>query len=143
MYTPDRGFMRKLKELDPHLGCHYETGHQHFVITYRRAIGTPVPILLIEGPGGGFRHPDDRDIAKLQEGDTHRVPVRDRLAIVSKYMEDDRERRRAAFKDDIRNRTKDDKIQLSKALGRLTNVSKNNYQHRRIDLKPRGVAVQP
>jgi hypothetical protein len=141
MYTPDRGFMRKLRELSPDLGCKFEPGHGHFVITHKRAVGEPVPILLIEGEGGGFRHPDDRDIVKLQLGDTHRVPMKDRLKQVASYMETDRERRRASAKDNIRGMTKDDRIQLSKAVSRLSNTSKNNHQYRRIDLKPRGASI--
>ena len=140
MYTPDRSFMKRLKEISPDLGCKYEPGHEHFVITHRRAIGEPVPILLIEAPGGGFRHPDQRDINKILEGDTHRIPIKDRMKVIAKYMEDDRAKKARDRKDEIRNRTKDDKLQLTRAFARAANVSKANSQFRRVDIKPRGIA---
>jgi hypothetical protein len=133
--------MKRLREISPDLGCKYEPGHEHFVITHRRAVGEPVPILLVEGPDGGFRHPDQREITKILEGDTHRVPVKDRMKALAKYLEEDRAKKRASVKDEIRNRTKDDKIQLTKAFARVANVSKANSQFRRVDPKPRGKAV--
>lgn len=141
MYTPDRSFMRKLKEISPDLGCKYEPGHEHFVITHRRVIGDPVPILLIESDDGGFRHPDQRDINKILASDTHRVPVKDRMRALAKYLEEDRARKRASARDEIRNMTKDDKIQLTRAFGNAANVSKNNSQFRRVEPRPRGVAL--
>jgi len=143
MYTPDRSFMKRLKEISPDLGCHYEPGHEHFVVTHRRAIGPPVPILLIESDTGGFRQPDQRDINKILASDTHRIPVKDRMKALAKYLEEDRAHKRAQAKDNIRNMTKDDKIQLTRAFGKAANVSKNNSQFRRVNLRPRGVSFQP
>jgi hypothetical protein len=133
--------MERLKAISPDLGCKYEPGHEHFVITHRRPIGQPVPILLIEGDQGEFRHPDQRDIKKILESDTHRVPVKDRLKVVAKYMEDDRAKKRKAVKDEIRERTKDDRRQLTRAFARAANVSKANSEFRRVDIKPRGVTI--
>lgn len=133
--------MKRLREISPDLGCKYDGDHEHFVITHKRAVGQPVPIMLIEGEGGGFRHPDERDLRKIKEGDTHRVPIKDKLKAVAKYMAEDRAKKRADAKDEIRNRTKDDKIQLQKAIGRLANVSKGNSQFRRVDIKPRGKTI--
>jgi hypothetical protein len=144
MYDPDRGFMKKLKALDPNLGCKYFIEHGHFVITYRRAIGEPVPVWLVKNDNGGFRHPDDRDILKLQEGDIHRVPVKDRLRQLSKYMEDDRAIRAMKRKQEIRDMTKDSKIQLSKKLAKVDSAmtgAKENYHFRRINLRPKGKVI--
>jgi len=139
MYRPDTSFLRKLKRLDPNLGCKYEPGHEHFVITYRRAVGQPVPVMLIEDGGGGFRWPDDRDIRKLEESDTHRVPVKDRLRMLSKYFEEDREHRRRKAKENIRDMTKDNRIQLTRAFAKAANQGgKHNSQFRRIILTPKG-----
>jgi hypothetical protein len=141
MYSADRGFVKKLKTLDPNLGVKYEQGHEHFVITYRRAIGEPVPVMLIEDSAGGFRHPDDRDIVKLKEGDLQRVPLKEKLRQVARYMEDDREKVRKRGKDDIRNMTKDNKIQLMRAVANAHGGSgKNNSAFDRITPRPRGKA---
>ena len=139
MYSADRSFMKKLKALDPNLGCKYEPGHEHFVITYKRAIGEPVPVMLIEGQGGGFRHPDDRDIRKLNEGDLHRVPLKDKLKIVAKHMADEREKVRRKGRENIRDMTKDNKIQLTRAFANAHGTSgKNNATFNRITPRPRG-----
>ena len=141
MYDPDRGFMKKLKTLDPNLGCKYEPDHQHFVITYRRPIGEPVPVWMIKSDDGGFRHPDDRDILKLREGDLHRVPLKDRLRGVSKYMEEDRATRAMNRSQEIRDMTKDSKIQLMKKFSKIDSAmsgGKENYHFRRINLRPKG-----
>jgi hypothetical protein len=139
MYTPDRGFMAKLKRLDPNLGCHYEAAHGHFVVTYRRAVGEPVPIWLVQTDAGGFRQPDDRDIRKLQEGDTHRVPMRDRLRQVAAYMEREREYGRRKRAELIRDLTKDGRLQLSRAIGKIDHNPGGKWMpFRRINLKPKG-----
>ena len=141
MYDPDRGFIKKLKALDPNLGCKYEQGHEHFVITYRRAIGEPVPVWMVKSDDGGFRHPDDRDILKLREGDLHRVPLKDRLRGVSKYMEDDRANLARHRKQEIRDMTKDNKVQLANKFSKIDSAmsgGKGDCQFRRINLRPKG-----
>lgn len=140
MYSPDPSFLRELRRLDPNLGCHYESSHGHFVITYRRAVGQPVPVLLVEDEDGGFRRPDMRDITRLQEGDLHRVPLKDRLRQVAKYMEEDREYRARKRAEMIRDLTKDDRLQLSRAIGKIDhNPGGKRMPFRRIALRPRGI----
>ncbi len=139
MLSPDRVFMQRLKSLDPKLGCRYEPGHHHFVITYKRAIGEDVPVLLIEGPEGGFRHPDERDIRRLQEGDLHRVPLHERLQSVAAYMERDREERARKRHQEIRERTREDRRQLSRAIGKIDrNNGGKSMPFRRINHIPKG-----
>lgn len=140
MYSPDRVFMQDLKRLDPRLGCHYEAGHHHFVITYKRAVGGSVPILLIKDDNDGFRQPDKRDLIKLFESDTHRVDAKAQIKHAADYMEKSRETERKKTRDDIRNMTKDDKLQLAPRMARLTG-GKFNSTFRRIALKQRGKTV--
>jgi hypothetical protein len=132
--------MRKLRELDPNLGCKFVPSHEHFVITYRRPVGQPVNVWLIQNDSGGFRQPDDRDIRKLQESDIHKVPMKDRLREAAQYMERDREYQRRKRKEEIRDRTKDDRIQLMRAAAKFDSAAGCNktHPHRRIDLKPKG-----
>jgi hypothetical protein len=139
MYDPDRVFMKRLKGLDPRLGCKYFPSHGHFVVTYRRAIGEPVPVMLIEGPGGCFRQPDERDIKKLQEGDLHRVPLKDRMKQLAAYFERDRTERARKRREMLRDRTKDDRIQLTRAIGKIDrNNGGKTMPYRRIDPRPKG-----
>jgi hypothetical protein len=139
MYSADPSFLKDLHRLDPRLGCTYMPTHEHFVITYQRAVGEPVPVLRIENPDGSFRRPDRRDIKALQEGDLHRTPMTDRLKIVAKHMYDVREKHRKDTKDAIRNATKDDKIQLTKAFAKVANTGgKHNSTFRRVNLAPKG-----
>ncbi len=138
MYTPDRVFVKDLKKLDQKLGCYFEKNHNHFVITYERAIGGKVPIMLVENENKGFRHPDRRDITRLKESDTHNQSASSRMKATATYMERVREKERKKAKDLIRDRTKDDKRQLAPRFARLTNEGKFNSTFRRINLKPRG-----
>lgn len=139
MYNPDRVFLQRLKSMDPKLGCRFEAGHGHFVITYRRAIGEDVPVMLIEGEGGAFRQPDERDIRKLQEGDLQRVPLHERLREVAAYMEKDREDRARKRAAEIRERTKDDRVQLTRAISKIDrNNGGKSMPFRRVNLRPRG-----
>lgn len=139
MYQPESSFLKKLKRLDPKLGCKYEPAHEHFVITYARPIGDAVNVLLIEDAHGGFRWPNDQDIEALQRGDLQRVSMKDRLNQVAKHMEEERAMSRRRAKDNFRNMTKDDHRQLMPAFARLANAGgKNNSIFRRINLAPRG-----
>jgi hypothetical protein len=141
---PDRDFVARLKKLDPKLGCKFVPEHEHFVITYARPVGEPVNVWLIQAEGGGFRHPDERDLRKLQESDLQRVPMKDRLKEAALYMERDREHRRRKRKEEIRDRTKDDKIQLMRAAAQFDSASggKHNQAYRRVDLKPKGTTIK-
>lgn len=141
MYTPDRVFLNDLKKLDPKLGCYFETNHDHFVITYERAVGGDVPVLLVEGEGGSFRHPNQRDITKLEESDTHKQSMKSRLNATATYMERVREKKKKEAKDNIRDMTKDDKRQIGPRMARLTNQGKFNSTFRRINLKKKGKSV--
>lgn len=139
MYSADPTFLKELKRLDSNLGCEYKQSHEHFVITYRRPIGDAVPVLCIENPDGSFRRPDARDIKALQEGDTHRVPMRDRLRQSAKHMAEVREKQRKDVKDNIRNMTKDDKIQLTRAFSKAANHGgKHNSAFQRVNPTPKG-----
>lgn len=105
-------FLRSLKTLDRRLDCVFRREHEHFVITYDRGWGDPVNILLVQAESGGFRQPDNRELAALSEGDMCNQRVQDRLAKAAKYMQDVRDKDFRDRRDMIRNRTKDDKIQL-------------------------------
>jgi len=140
MYEPDRVFLNDLKRLDPKLGCYYENNHGHFVITYQRAVGGKVPVLMVKDKGGGFRHPDQREIIKLEESDTHRQSMKSRLNATATYLERVREKEKKKRYDTIRDMTRDDKLQLAPRFARL-DKGKFNSTFRRINLKPRGKTV--
>ena len=119
MYNPDRVFVKDLKKLDPKLGCYFEPNHNHFVVTYKRPIGDAVPVMMVKRDDGGFRHPDKRDIERLKEGDNHRVDPATRVKIAAAYMERERELQKKNRRDEIRNMTKDDKLQLAPRIAKL------------------------
>lgn len=140
MTDPDRVFMKDLKRLDKRLGCHFEEAHEHFVITFQRPFGLPIPLFMIEAEDGGFRQPDKRDLDRLYLSDTHREgnSIKQHLDHVTHYMEDYRARIRKQSKDNFRNMTKDDRIQLMNAFGKLYGGGKYNSAFRRIDVKSKG-----
>jgi len=140
MYRADRSFMRSLKSLDKRLGCEYLYDLERFCITYDRGYGDPLYLTVIETPEKEFRHPRQSDIEFLQRWDMENLRIQDRLAMVTKYMEEYRNKQRKTSRDEFRNRTKDDKIQLMNAFGRAMGSGKHNSAFRRISLKPRGKA---
>jgi len=137
-YVPDRTFMKDIKTLDPKLGCKFEPTHGHFVVTYERAVGGSVPICMVKGKNGEFRQPDKRDLDFIKSGDRNHVDVETRLRKSAKYMEDTREKQRKTVKDNIRNMTKDSKIQLANKFSQLGGGGKGNSTFRRINVKPKG-----
>jgi hypothetical protein len=140
MYQPDRVFVQDLKRLDPKLGCYYERNHNHFVVTYERAIGGSVPVMMVKDDAGGFRQPDRRDIDRLKEGDNQRVDPATRVKIAAAYMEKERELQRKKRRDEIRNMTKDNKLQLAPRMAKLAG-GKHNSVFRRVEPKPKGKTV--
>ena len=130
--------MKDLKVLDKRLGCKYETSHGHFVVDYKRAQGQPVPIFMVKGDKGEFRHPDRRDLDFLHSGDLTREDMDTKIQKSALYMEKVRENKQKEAQDNIRNATKDDKIQLTKAFGKIAGGGKNNSTFRRIKPKSKG-----
>lgn len=138
MYTPDRVFMKDLKALDKNLGCHYNQDLEKFVVTYKKPVGDAVPICLVKSEGGGFRQPDKRDIAYVSSGDLSKETMKQKLDKTSRYMEDSRALSRKKAKSDIRDMTKDNKIQLSQTLNKVYGSGKANSVFRRVKVKPKG-----
>lgn len=137
MPSVDRSFMRELKNLDPRLNCKWEPSHCHFVVTYDRAVGEPVNLHCVETENGGFRQPDKRDLEVLWQGDKARGDKPDirlkKAAYASELMRRERQRK---SRENMRDWTKDGKIQLMNGFNKATNQSKANSAFRRIDHKP-------
>lgn len=137
---PDRSFMKDLKLLDKRLDCYFETDHGHFVVTYQREHGIPIPLFMVQNDDGEFRQPDQRDMLVLHLGD-RAIPgqsIRDHLNHVTNYMTDYRARMRKQGRDNIRDMTRDDRRQLMNAFGKLWGGGKFNSTFRRVDVKPKG-----
>ena len=140
IYTPDRAFMSKLKQLDKRLDCIYRLDIERFVITWHMPAGPPSELFVVRDETGGFRHPDMRELYMLSEGDLHRSDLKDRIERTEKYMSEYRERQEAMEADEIKNQTKDDRIQLSQAYRSAFNVGTKKSAHRRIMPKTKGKA---
>jgi len=138
MLKPNAFFMKKLKTLDKNLDCFFNTRINRFIVTYKRVIGTAVPIMEVATDDGECRMPDQRDIDRLIESDTRRRNPEEHLKAVSKYMYDYREKKRAEATENIRLMTIDDRKQLRRAVGRLEGPKVNASTFRRIVHKPRG-----
>ncbi|OEU68507.1 MAG: hypothetical protein BBJ57_07455 [Desulfobacterales bacterium PC51MH44] len=137
-YVPDRVFMQDIKKMDPKLGCKFEPAHGHFVVTYARDVGSPVPICMVKGKNGGFRQPDKRDVDFIKSGDRNNVDVETRLKKSAQYMERVREKDQKDAKSNIRDMTKDSKNQLMNKFSRLGGGGKGNSTFRRIKPKLKG-----
>ena len=131
----DRSFKRDLKNLDRRLGTKFNG--EHFVVTYDRGYGEPVNIYRVKSDDDGFRQPDQRDLKIIKGGD---LAVGDRMEMRLKKMayasEVIRRETRRRVKDEIRNRLKDSKHQLTRWVGDRANISKSNAEFRRVPHKP-------
>ncbi len=132
MVTPERGFMKTLKNLDKRLDCVFRKEHSHFVITYDRGYGEPVNLILVKTDDGGFRQPDMREIKLLSDGDLNNQRVKDKLERTAKYMQEVRERDVINRNDMIRQRTKEDRIQLMDAFQKVHGSGKRKAAFRQI-----------
>lgn len=120
--TPDRAIMAQLKTMDKALGIRWNG--EHFVITYQVPDGGPcVNIWKVVAGDGGFRQPDRRDIEILQQSNIERESPEEKQKRVERYMEAEREKDRRRAKEMLRDRTKDNKIQLYRGFERITGGS--------------------
>lgn len=138
MISINRSFMKGLKSMDRKLDCIFHPGIEKFIVTYERATGTPVPIAQLAGREGmEFRQPCERDLEFIKSGDMESSTVNEKLSRTAQYMERVRERQREVSRSNIRNRTLDDKIQLTEAAKRVDG-GKGKSAFRRITPKPKG-----
>lgn len=124
--TPDRGFVQKLKEFDKNLWVEFDRKLSCFVIyqpsvRYGKAVAHVVRPESDEVP---YRQPDERDIANLYVTDFARKSAKRRITegeekIVNAHQKSDKD---AA--DDLRDKTKDDRIQLRNTYIKATNQGK-------------------
>lgn len=136
MYKPDRAFMGELKRIDRRLDVKFNG--RHFVITFNRGYGEPVNIWVVKTESGGFRQPDSRDLGALHRGDLARMRPDEYLRMISQHFEDYREKTKAKFHEEMRNRTKDDNRQLKEAFRQVVlGDPKANATFRRVNVKPK------
>lgn len=135
-------FPKRLKEIDRNLNCKFDPSNKKFVVHYQTknpVIGN-ARIMVVEGEGGEFRHPDLRDIDTIMESDINKRDPKDRIKESAEYMVEERKKDRKNATEMIRDQTKDNKIQLINAFARLAGVGKGNSAFRRVQAKARGQA---
>ena len=137
MYTAPTTFLKTLQSADKRLSCRFEDILERFVITYQRPFGEPIALMVIETEDKGFRWPEQRDIEFLQKWDMENMRLKDRLAMVTNYMERYQEEQRRRTRDNHRHMTRDSKIQLMNAFGKLMGTGKHNATFRRVEPRKR------
>ena len=135
-YRPEKHFMKQLKDLDPRLGCEFREDLERFVITWEKFWGPPDEIMVVSKEH--FRRPDRRKLLFLCSGDLHRIDMREQLEKTSAYFDDYRKKQDEFAQDEIRNMTKDDKVQLANAFRRTFNTGGKPSTYRRIEPRPKG-----
>lgn len=128
-------FLKDLKGLDRRLGVKFNG--EHFVVTYDRGWGDPVNIHRIKDEDGGYRQPDQRDLEIVWQGDMARgESPQVRLKKLAYASEQIRSEARKKSKENIRDMTKDGRLQLQRAFQQATNNGKGNASFRRVTPKP-------
>ena len=133
-------FPKRLKEIDPNLNCQFNRLDKKFHIYYQTKnpmIGN-ARIMVVENDKGSFRHPDLREIDTIMESDINRREPKDRIKEAAEYMVEERKKDQKNAKDMIRERTRDDKIQLINAFAKIAGVGKGNSAFRRVKEKAKG-----
>lgn len=143
----DRGFLKKLKRIDPGLDCEFDRKFGKFVIYQTGKISGRVPLAVIEGnEGGGYRYPDNRDIILIHEADMYYKgqELKDRVRRGEESMLAAKREEERKIREEIRDVTKDDKIQLMRSYHQTFNMGgKGNASFRRVTPKPkRGYIVR-
>lgn len=137
-YRPDPNFTKRLKQLDPRLGCRFRHDLRKFAITFDRVVGPPAEVLIVRSEGGDFRQPDKRELDVLCEGDLHKTDIKTRLDKADNYMREYRRDQQKEVESRIDLATKDDKIQLKNAYRKSFNLGSKQSEFRRIQPKPKG-----
>lgn len=138
MITPERGFMKNLKNLDRRLDCVFRPEHGHFVLTYQRPYGEPVNLHLVKRDDGGFRQPDMRDLKVIYDGDMTNKKPEIEIAKRAYELLSVRDESMKKSKENIRLMTRDDRIQLMNAFQKAHGVGKNKAAFRPVTYKPKG-----
>jgi hypothetical protein len=137
-------FVRDLREFDPQLRIRFERRFEKFVITKRRAFGDDWNVLVVQTDNGDFRQPDQRDIKKLYDGDLWRHGgVKERIRSGEEKMLAAQPKDIANAEDELKARTRENKIQLSNAYRKTFNDGSKSPEIRRIDVQnPRARTVE-
>jgi hypothetical protein len=132
--------MKQLKELDSRLGCRFREDLERFVITWEKIYGPPDEIMVVSKPH--FRQPDMRELMFLCEGDLRRTDMRERLEMSAAYFAEYRKKEEDFQRDEIRNMTKDDKIQLANAFRETYNTGGKPSAFRRVTPPVKGKTAE-
>ena len=140
---PDWFFMKQLRALDKRLDCFFNG--THFVITCETERYGKVNIWRVVDERGNFRQPDQRELDMLRQSDIEKRDPDEHFNLVTAYMEKYQEKRKKDVREEIRNRTVDDRRQLIKAFHPILGIGKANAAFRRINVRPkaRGTIIIP
>ena len=135
---PSKEFMKKLKSLDNRLDLVWRGQLERWVIVYKIPYKRTVNLMLLQEEDGSYRPPNDNDLAILHNSDMSREMNKNKFRDVAEYMLSEREKDEKKAKSNIRDWTKDNKIQLVNAFAKVYGMSKSNSAFRRISLNARG-----
>lgn len=141
--SPDPSFVKRLREYDRRLSVVFDRGIERFLITRESNYGKPFAVMVVRRDDGGFRQPDQRDLKILALGDLWRgggvkEHIRRGEERAAKY-EADMERQATQ---EIKERGRDDKIQLMNTWRKATNQGSKAPEFRRVELNKRGKTVE-
>lgn len=131
-------FLKRLKRIDKRLGMVWQEGPERWVMVYDKGDNDLVNMFLIDTEDHQYRHPDQRDLIRIRAADLVAKDAVARYREAAEYMVNTRKKDRETAKDNIRNMTKDDRIQLMQAFAKLAGSGKGNSAFRRIQAKARG-----
>lgn len=136
--VPDRVFVKDLKQFDSRLDIVFDRVLERFIVRRDRGWGKPWGVLLIETPDRQFRQPDQRDIKRLWEGDLWRHGgVEAHIRRGEERMKAAQEKEMRDAVDEIRQRSREDKVQLSNVWRKATNQGSKAPEFRKLsEIKP-------
>ena len=139
--TPDSNFVKKLHRYDSTLKCNFDRELSKFVITQPSMLNSGRKVALVVKDWeheGGWRQPDERDIARIAMADFHRKSIRRRIQEGEDYMLNYRDKQDRKAAEELRDMTKDEKLPLVNAYRESFNLGKKIRPHRPIKPKVKG-----
>lgn len=140
--TVDPSFKKRLKEFDPKLKVKFDRETHRFAIYRKQPFGDDFKILIVAGPLGEFRQPDQREIAVLYAGDLWRKGrLKDFVLSSEAKILENMAREDKKVRDELQEVSRDNKLQLRRMYRKHMLGEGKDSEYRRVDPNRRGLTM--
>jgi hypothetical protein len=144
----DPQFKKELKRFDPNLDIEFRRDYGTFVITQPSKLSGRVPAMVIapetheKSEGRTWRQPNMRDIGALHRADFARRSMKQQVTEGEDRIFTQQRKDKEFAQDEIKARTREDRIQIMNTFNRACNTGKGRTGVRQIIPKSKGYKVE-